>query len=99
MAARIVWLDEAKDDVREILQYIAAENPSAAIGYVAALTESCGRLADFPRSGRRYNASFLSIVFRNHLIFYRFDEQADEVRIAAVVDSRRDIEKLVGEKE
>lgn len=99
MAAEIIWLDDAKDDVRTILQYIAAENPSAALGYVAALTQCCERLADFPHSGRRYNSSFRYIVFRNHLVFYRVMEQDSQVRITAVIDGRRDIEKLLGEKD
>ena len=99
MAAELSWLDDAKDDVREILEYIANENPNAATKYVAELSESCERLADYPLSGRRYNAEFRTIVFRNHLIFFRFDEQADEVNIVAVLDGRRDIERLIGERD
>ncbi|MGY6707495.1 MAG: type II toxin-antitoxin system RelE/ParE family toxin [Rhizobiaceae bacterium] len=99
MAAELSWLDDTRDDVREILKYIATENPNAATKYVAELAESCERLADHPLSGRRYNAAFRTIVFRNHLIFFRFDEQADEVIIVAVLDGRRDIERLIGERD
>ena len=81
------------------MEYIANENPNAATKYVAELAESCERLADYPLSGRRYNAEFQTIVFRNHLIFFRFDEQADEVIIVAVLDGRRDIERLIGERD
>jgi toxin ParE1/3/4 len=99
MAAELFWLDDARDDIRSILEYIATENPNAAARYVATLIESCGRLADFPLSGRRYNADFRTIVFRNHLMFFRFDEQANEVTIVAVMDGRRDIETLIGERD
>jgi len=71
----------------------------AAAKYVTALTQSCDRLADFPLSGRRYNTHFRSIVFRNHLIVFRFDEPNNEVLIAAVVDGRRDIVELMGERD
>lgn len=67
--------------------------------YVAALIDACARLADFPLSGRRYNAEFFSIVFRNHLIFFRFNEHVDEVTIVAVIDGRRDIESIIGERD
>jgi len=61
------------------------------------LTSAGGKLADFPRSGRRYNATFRCVVFRNHLIFYGFDEPKNEVRIVAVIDGRRDLKELIGE--
>ena len=67
--ADIVWLDQAKDDLREILQFIAGENPGAAKKHVEGISESCRRLADFPLSGRQCDADYRSIVFRNHLVF------------------------------
>ena len=33
MAAKVVWLDQAKDDLRAILDYIYQRNPSTAFGY------------------------------------------------------------------
>ena len=97
--AKAIWLDDAKDDVRAILEYMDAENPAAAAKYVAGIADACGTLADFPHSGRRYNPEFRRLVFRNHSIFYRVAEEADEVRIAAVIDGRRDIAALIGEED
>lgn len=99
MPAEIIWLDEAKDDVREILEYIAIENPHAANRYVSGLAEACQKLADFPLSGRRYDEGFRCLVLRNHLIFYDFDDVSDRVHIAAVIDGRRDVEKLLNDKD
>jgi plasmid stabilization system protein ParE len=81
MGAEILWLDQAKDDLREILDYIAAENPPAAERYVAELYAACGRLATFPMSARRYNDEFRVLVFRNHLVFHQYDEAAGIVSI------------------
>jgi plasmid stabilization system protein ParE len=94
MAVEIVWLDQAKDDLREILDFIANENPTAAANYVAGIAEACKKLADFPEFGLRYNSKFRRLVFRNHLVFYHHDETAHTVFIASVIDGRRDLKGL-----
>jgi toxin ParE1/3/4 len=94
MAAAVIWLEQAKDDLREILDFIAVENPAAARNYVAELQSACGRLAEFPLSGRRYNDEFRVLVFRNHLIFHWYDKAADVISIAMVIDGRRDLKRL-----
>ena len=96
MATEVVWLDNAKDDVRAILHFIALDNPFAANRYVTDLADACQRLSEFPLSGRRYNARFRCLTFRNHLVFYQFDDAVERVRIVAVIDGRRDIKGLVG---
>jgi plasmid stabilization system protein ParE len=98
MGAEVVWLDQAKDDLRELLDYLAERNPAAATKYVAGIADACGRLSDFPLSGLQYNERYRRIVFRNHLVFYRLDEQNRQVLIATVLDGRRDIEKLLDTK-
>jgi len=98
MAVEIVWLDQAKDDLREILDFIAEENPTAAANYVIGIAETCNKLVDFPEFGSRYNSKFRRLVFRNHLVFYRQDKANHLVFIAAVVDGRRDLKRLFSEE-
>ena len=98
MAVEIVWLDQAKDDLREILDFIADENPTAAANYVMGITEACNKLADFPEFGSRYNSKFRRLVFRNHLVFYRHDKADHLASIVAVVDGRRDLKRLFSEE-
>lgn len=98
MAVEVVWLDEAKDDLRALLDHIATENPPAAERYVAGIADACRRLEVFPRSGRRYDDKYRCIVFRNHLVFYRFDEVRQQVLIAAVLDGRRDIASILDDQ-
>ncbi|MEX0730265.1 MAG: type II toxin-antitoxin system RelE/ParE family toxin [Aquisalimonadaceae bacterium] len=38
--------------VEDIAQYIAQDNPDAAVRWVVELFDTVGRLADFPQSGR-----------------------------------------------
>lgn len=97
MAVDVIWLDEAKNDLLNILDFIATRNPRAALQYVAAITEACHRLADFPLSGRQYDANYRFLVVRNHLVFYRFDNVGQKVAIATVIDGRRDIEMLLAD--
>ena len=94
MAAEVRWLDQAKDDLREILDYIAVENPYAAERYISELQAACERLAPFPLSGRRYNDQFRVLAFRHHLVFHLYDEAAGVVSVVMVIDERRDLTKL-----
>lgn len=96
MATRVVWLDQAKDELRAILDYLHPLDPSAAITYVHDVEDACAKLADFPLQGRQYNNLYRALVIRNHLIFYRYDEIRDTVVIAAVIDGRRDLQNLLG---
>jgi toxin ParE1/3/4 len=97
MTVDVVWLDQAKDDLREILDFIAQDNPSAAAAYVDGIEQACNRLADFPDSGSVYDSRFRRIVFRNHLIFYSHDAESRTASIVAVIDGRRDVSRLLPE--
>jgi plasmid stabilization system protein ParE len=96
MPVELKWLDQANDDLQSILDYISSENPRAAASYVDAIVQSCERLSFFPEAGRAYNSRYRVLVIRNHLALYRYDPVAREVTIAAVIDSRRDVETIVG---
>lgn len=90
MAFELVFLDQAKSDLRELFGYLFSVSPSAASHYVDGLEKACDKLRMFPQSGRRYDDRYRLIVYRNHLIFYRFSETASTVHIVAIVDGRRD---------
>jgi len=95
MALAIEWLDSAKTDLRDILDYIAHDRPMAAAGYVAAISEAVLRLADFPESGRRYDSVYRVLVVKQHLVVYRYFPDVDKVLLVAVFDGRRDLAKLI----
>jgi toxin ParE1/3/4 len=46
------WTDLAASDLIEILDYIAEDNPAAALAAVDRIEQTSLRLADFPLSGR-----------------------------------------------
>lgn len=90
MAFELVFLDQAKSDLRELFDYLFSVSPRAAGRYVDGLENACGKLRIFPQSGRRYDDRYRLLVYRNHLIFYRVSEATSSVHIVAIVDGRRD---------
>jgi toxin ParE1/3/4 len=83
-------------DLEAIGDYIHADDPTAALRFVAALTERCGKLAQAPRGGRQRpemgQPGLRSVPFQRYVIFYTC--AADDVRIERVLHGARDIESL-----
>jgi toxin ParE1/3/4 len=55
--ARVAWTDESQSWLRDIFDYIAADNPEAAARTVQGIFDRAQALADFPEMGARYRAS------------------------------------------
>jgi len=49
---KVVWLNAAKQDRLDALEYIAADNPRAAERMDALISEAAARLGRFPNMGR-----------------------------------------------
>jgi plasmid stabilization system protein ParE len=99
MPARIVWLETAEQDLQATYDHIFAASPRAAVRYAEDIIAATQRLAEFPESARRYDSSYRILPVRNHLVFYRYDQAHDQVLIAAVLDGRRDIARLIDRNE
>jgi plasmid stabilization system protein ParE len=92
---RVVWRSRAVRHLEELHRYLESRNPSAADRYLQQIYDSCSRLADFPEQAQRYSDRYRALVVRNYLVFYSYSEERDVVIIAAVIDGRRDISKLL----
>jgi toxin ParE1/3/4 len=55
--ARISWTVEAERWLKDIYEYIAADNPRAAAETIRGIYERAQSLADFPEMGERYQMS------------------------------------------
>ncbi len=95
MTVEVVWLDQAKDDIQELIDFLYPENPAAAVGYVEELERACNRLADFPLQGWQYNDRYRATVVRNHIIFYRYEIAENKVVTVTVIDGRRDLSRIL----
>jgi plasmid stabilization system protein ParE len=91
MASKVVWSGRAERDLENLHDYIAKDKPAAATRYVKALRTACRRLVDYPQSGRVFDKTYRVIVYRNHLVFHRYDAARKIVIVVRVVDGRRDL--------
>lgn len=87
--SRVEYLPLAERDIVDIVDYIARDRPQSARAFVDRLDRAAGRLAVFPRSGKRPNDERLRrlgyrvLVVDGYLLFY--------VIVGAAVQIRRTI--------
>lgn len=55
--AKLVWTEEALRWLEDIFEYIAHDNPDAAVQTVQGIFERAQALAEFPEMGERYAGS------------------------------------------
>lgn len=82
----------AEQDLLEIWNYIAKDNPNAADRFVDLLTEKCEFLAASPEIGRRreeLSPRLRSFPVGRYVIFYRIAERGIEV--ARILSAYRDL--------
>lgn len=86
---KVRWSSDAEDDRDEIREYIAADNPRAAIRIDELIGKAAARLADFPHSGRPGLLSDTREVFphRHYRLVYAVRD--DAVWIVAVMHTSR----------
>lgn len=93
--AEVNWTDEAERWLRDIFEYIAADNPDAAQRIIAGIYERVRLLNDFPEAGYRYDDSEQHVrilLFGHYRIAYliRVDGNID---ILGVFHGALDIDK------
>ncbi len=94
--ARIVWLDQARDDLRSIRRGIAAHNRMAARAYTGEILDAVKILRQFPEGGAPWDEMYRTLAIRNHLLFYRYSADTGKVTIVTIIDGRRDLESILG---
>lgn len=93
--AEIAWTEEAQRWLRDIHEYIAADNPSAAARTVDGIFEKAQVLARFPEIGHRYVASSRNVrilLYGHYRIAYLLKEDGN-VDILGVFHGSLDIER------
>lgn len=87
----VVISRKARADLRSIADFIAADNPSRSVSFVAELRERCLSLSRTPMQGRpapEIAPEVRILVFRSYLILHRVRDEA--VLIDRVLHSARD---------
>lgn len=86
---RLVWLEDARADLRAILTYISERDAQAAQRLNDAIGAAAERIAQFPymyRHGRVPNTRE-AVVHPNYIVIYRVT--ADAAEIVSIVHSRQ----------
>ena len=86
---KLVWTRPAREDRKAIREYIAADNPSAALDLDELLSEKATRLVDHPSLGRpgRLQGTRELVAHRNYILIY--DVAGDLVRVLRVLHAAR----------
>lgn len=94
--AQIIWTATARENLRGIVQYIAADSPMYARSFALRLRRGVSRLAKFPESGRRVSEdrseTYREVIVGNYRVVYRIAE--DRVIIVTVLHGARDAQKF-----
>ncbi len=93
MAFKIVWTEQARDDLGGIVRFIALDNPTVAERFGFQLISKVDNLANFPRLGRMVpecgQETIREIIFRPYRIVYRVIESEQTVAVARVWHAAR----------
>jgi plasmid stabilization system protein ParE len=93
MAYRIEWSPSARQDLRDLLIYIAEDDPRAARRFIRSIFLTVPRLIDYPESGRIVpefeDPSIREIIRRPCRIVYRLNAAESLIEIARVWHSAR----------
>ena len=88
MAHQIIWSLQARDDLREIVTFIAAGNPTVAEAFGFRLISKVDVLANFPQIGRvvpeENDENIREIILRPYRIIYQVLPAQQVVAIARI---------------
>jgi toxin ParE1/3/4 len=96
---RLIFSPRAIAELREIGEYIAKDNLSAALSVVDKLQKRCKDAADHPAIGHKRSElqpGLRSLAEGDYIIFYRSLDNG--IEITKIVHGKRNIEKLFKQK-
>jgi toxin ParE1/3/4 len=93
----VVFAPDAEADLERIGDYIAQDNPVAAVTFVISLRRHCEALAEFPKrfplAPRYEHTGVRRMAHGDYLIFYRV--AAEQVEILHILHGAQDYEPLL----
>ena len=88
MAFKIIWSEQARDDLQAIVLFIARDNPNVAESFGYRLMSKVDALAQFPQLGRvvpeENDESVREIIFRSYRIIYKILAEKQIVALARI---------------
>ena len=94
MDYKVVWTKSARADLKQLVEYIAEDNPAAAEHFGLAIIEKIESVGKFPRIGRvvpEENQEFLrELPHSPYRLIYEIDDDARIVYIVRIWHSYRE---------
>ena len=86
---QLIWTRPAQKDRKEIREYIAQDNSTAALAIDELISEKVSRLFDHPKLGRpgRVQGTRELVIHRNYVLIY--DLHRDLVRVLRILHAAR----------
>jgi addiction module RelE/StbE family toxin len=85
MGHKVIWTDEAIADLRQIVAYIAKDNPNAAVKTGEEIIRKSMLLAGQPRMGRMLREprrdALREMVIRPYRLIYEIDDASSTVKV------------------
>lgn len=97
---RLFFSPLAEQDLEDIADYIAADNPARALSFVQELREQCRRISTNPRGYRErpeFGEGIRTCAHGRYAIFFTLD--ADGVTVVRVLHGARDFPAIFGADE
>ena len=98
MAGRIIWSGQGVEDLRQIVQFIALDDATAAASLADRILNHIERAAELPFSNRavpeKADESIREVILRPYRIIYQVDDRRDAVHILRIWHAARGIPDL-----
>lgn len=98
MAYKLIWAPAARDDLHNIVTFIARDSPNRAMSFGYELISETDRLQEFPELGRivpeHRSDTIREIVLRPYRLVYRVDHERKLCEISRIWHSARGIPQL-----
>lgn len=95
--AEVIWTDPALDQLNDIAEYIATDNPAAAANLVERAFDNTDRLVRFPESGRQPpelpDSVYRELIIPPCRLFYRCE--GERVFILYVLRQEQDVRRYI----
>ena len=93
MSHRITFLDEARQDIKDITSYLSQYYTSTARNFMTKLKKQVNQLKTLPLMYPIYEEDplYRRMVIDDYLLFYSVDEKRNQVIIHRIFHSKRDI--------
>ena len=103
MNCKIVFTDTAKTDLRDIAVYLAelSKDKDLAFRFIRELQEKTKILEQFPECGAiprdrvLKSSGYRFLVYKDHLLFYLYENEANTAYVMAIFNGKRDYMRVM----